>query len=135
MVDLVKFHPDSREITTFATTSLFHISQLEQLLVTGGEIRTAIRRDPTLSLVLEKVQKGWSDEDKECQPYITKRYELSTSQGVLENDGNNLLNPTRMDAENAACGTVGNSENEGTSLMLCVVALNRPRYWPHNQGM
>lgn len=111
------------------------ISQLGQLSVTCNETRSA-RRDPTPSLVLEKVKKEWSDEDKEYQSYFKKRHELSTSQRVLTWRMKIIIPLTirKRLLKILHKGHLGIVKMKAQTRS-CMLALDRPRYRTNNQIM
>ena len=57
---------------------------LSESPVTSRDIREWTRRDPKLSRVLNRVQRGWpNDGDPDLEPYSSRRLELSSYEGCL----------------------------------------------------
>ena len=58
--------------------NLFNTQQIETLLVTSAQLKTATNQDPILSRVLRYTKRGWPTEVSDTlKPYWNRRSELS----------------------------------------------------------
>ena len=102
---------------------MLHLDQSAQ------HIRTWTRRDPTLSKVLQFVERGWPDScDKSLSPFSSKKNELSVYQGCVMWGARVVVPPQGRDA-------VLQQLHEGHPGMTRMKSLARMYvWWPGLEG-
>ena len=94
---------------------------LSESPVTSRDIREWTRRDPKLSRVLNRVQRGWpNDGDPDLEPYSSHRLELSSYEGCLM-WGNRIVVP-KPGREAVLRELHGNVKDEGPRSDVRLVA-------------
>ena len=82
-----KFHSYLYGRQFIPTETVLLLQQMSESPISVSQIRTWTRRDPILSRVLQFVLSGWPAEldpsDVSLKPFLTRKLELSTQDGVL----------------------------------------------------
>ncbi len=76
--------PTNEGLPSEEGVTVFNIGQFQALPVTFKEIKTATRRDPTLSKVISYVLNGWPNQPTEdMRPFFRRKEEYTTENGCL----------------------------------------------------
>ena len=73
------------ELPDSDSAEIYNLSQLDSLPVCANDVKREMRRDPTLSKVLDFTMNGWTykPQDEILKPFYMRRHELSVQNGCL----------------------------------------------------